>query len=287
MIAQKDYTPQTTGEQDPREKYQGHLRSYIQIIGDIPLLSAEEEVELAKSIKKGDEQAKDHFIRANLRLVVNIAKKIARGHKYSGINILDLIQAGNTGLIRAVKKFDPAEGCRFSTYATWGIRQAMIRGEVLKRNQEIPAYMQERIAKIKRLARAREISFEDACRKERLKGSKLKLTISAYRQMRSFSLESIGKDGERTSYEPSSADGEVGDVLDEPERAGELRRLVESLDERERKIIIGRYTQAKTLKELGEEVGLTKERVRQIEGKILAGLRGRIEGEKDLACLVL
>ena len=286
MIAPRDYKSQTVGEENPREEYQGHLKAYMQEAGQAPLLTAKQEIELAKRIGEGDLQAKRKFIKANLRLVVSIAKKIASRNPPS-TDILDLIEAGNTGLLRAVEDYDPSRGLRFSTYATWWIRQPIKRQARQERNQEIPAYMQERIAKIERLARAREISFEDACRKGGLKGCALNSTLSAYNQMRAFSLESIGKDGERTSYEPSSADGEVEDVLDEQERAGKLRTLVESLDERERKIIIGRYTRAKTLKEIGEEVGLTKERVRQIEGEILAGLRERIESEKGLACLVL
>jgi len=257
------------------------VRMYLREIGKIPLLTPEEEIELAKRIEDGDEEAKRKLIEANLRLVVSIAKKyIGRG-----LSFLDLIQEGNLGLIRAVEKFDYRKGFKFSTYATWWIRQAITRAIADQaRTIRIPVHMVETINKLIRVSRqlvqqlGREPATEEIAQALGLPPEKV-------------------EDIQRIAQEPVSLetpigeeeDSQLGDFLEDKESpnpeeatAGQLLReqleeMLGELTEREREVLRLRFGledgHAHTLEEVGKRFNVTRERIRQIEAKALRKLR--------------
>ncbi len=256
------------------------LQLFLNEAGRYKLLTAEEEVELAKRIERGDKAAKDLMINSNLRLVVSIAKKY-QGH---GLSLLDLIQEGIIGLIRAVEKFDWRRGFKFSTYATWWIRQAVQRGVANKsRTIRIPVHILERETKIARAERELVTQLERQPTDEEI-AKRAKLPIKQVREVRKAaravtSLDKpIGDEG----------DASLGDVIaseehdfDEEIHVGlteqTLRRAVESLSEREQDVLKLRYgmngdQEPKSLDEIGRRLGLTRERVRQIEAQALERL---------------
>ena len=257
------------------------VRMYLREIGKIPLLTPEEEIELAKRVEEGDEGAKKKLIEANLRLVVSIAKKyIGRG-----LSFLDLIQEGNLGLIRAVEKFDYRKGFKFSTYATWWIRQAITRAIADQaRTIRIPVHMVETINKLIRVSRqlvqqlGREPATEEIAQALGLPPEKV-------------------EDIQRIAQEPVSLetpigeeeDSQLGDFLEDKESpnpeeatAGQLLReqleeMLDELTEREREVLRLRFGledgHAHTLEEVGKRFNVTRERIRQIEAKALRKLR--------------
>lgn len=257
------------------------VRMYLREIGKISLLTAEEEVELAKGVEAGDPVAKAHLVDANLRLVVSIAKKyIGRGMLF-----LDLIQEGNLGLIRAVEKFDYQKGFKFSTYATWWIRQAITRAIADQaRTIRIPVHMVETINKLIRISRqlvqrlGREPTAEE---------------IAAEMEISSDRVEEI----QRIAQEPVSLetpigeeeDSQLGDFLEDkdmpnPEEVAasmilreQLEEMLADLSEREREVLRLRFGledgHAHTLEDVGRRFGVTRERIRQIEAKALRKLR--------------
>ncbi len=256
------------------------LQLFLNEAGRYKLLTAEEEVDLAKRIERGDKAAKDLMINSNLRLVVSIAKKY-QGH---GLSLLDLIQEGIIGLIRAVEKFDWRRGFKFSTYATWWIRQAVQRGVANKsRTIRIPVHILERETKIARAERELVTQLERQPTDEEI-AKRAKLPIKQVREVRKAaravtSLDKpIGDEG----------DASLGDVIaseehdfDEEIHVGlteqTLRRAVESLSEREQDVLKLRYgmngdQEPKSLDEIGRRLGLTRERVRQIEAQALERL---------------
>jgi RNA polymerase primary sigma factor len=256
------------------------LQLFLNEVGRYPLLTAEEEVELAKRIERGDKEAKDRMVNSNLRLVVSIAKKY-QGH---GLSLLDLIQEGIIGLIRAVEKFDWRRGYKFSTYATWWIRQAVQRGVANKaRTIRIPVHIVEREQRIARADRELAAKLErDPTDEEVAKATKLSL-----RQVREVrhaaravtSLDKpVGAD-DSTSFgdlfpgEDAAPEEEVTVSL--AERA--LHEAVAGLPDRERAVIelrygIGGKNDPKSLEEIGRRLELTRERVRQIEAQALERL---------------
>ena len=257
------------------------VRMYLKEIGNVPLLSTEEEIELAKRVEKGDEAAKKKLTEANLRLVVSIAKKyVGRGMPF-----LDLIQEGNMGLMKAVDKFDYSKGYKFSTYATWWIRQAITRGIAdTGRTIRVPVHMVETINKTLRMTRTllqelgREPTPEEVA-------DRLNVPVSRVREVLKISRDPVSLDtpiGEED-------DSHLGDFIEDDSALSpadsaafsmlreELNTALESLTDRERQVVELRFGlrdgRARTLEEVGREFNVTRERIRQIEAKALRKLR--------------
>jgi RNA polymerase primary sigma factor len=261
------------------------LQLFLNEAGRYKLLTASEEVELAKRIERGDREAKDLMVNSNLRLVVSIAKKY-QGH---GISLLDLIQEGIIGLIRAVEKFDWRRGYKFSTYATWWIRQAVQRGVANKsRTIRIPVHIVEREQKIARAEREliakleRDPTDEEIADRSKLSLKHVQEVRSAARAVTSLDRP-VGDDG----------DSSFGDLIagEESEPSEEVhvsfsetavRKAVETLPEREREVVKLRFgmngdPDPQSLEQIGRKLGLTRERVRQIETSALKRLAERRE----------
>ena len=270
------------------------VRMYLKEIGQIKLLSAEEEVELAQKVSEGDQAAKNKLTEANLRLVVSIAKK----YSGRGLHILDLIQEGNTGLIRAVDKFDWTKGNKFSTYATWWIRQAITRAIADQaRTIRVPVHMVEVINKATRCNRklvqelGREPTVEEIAAELGLPVEKI---IEANRTAAdTLSLDTPVGDEEDTSIgsfvederTPGPADATSNAMLAEA-----LKEILDTLTEREADVLrmrFGMYDgRTHTLEEVGQIFGVTRERIRQIENKAIRKLRhpSRAKRIKDFYC---
>ena len=270
------------------------VRMYLKEIGQIPLLSADEEVELAKLVSEGDQKAKNKLTEANLRLVVSIAKK----YSGRGLHILDLIQEGNTGLIRAVDKFDWTKGNKFSTYATWWIRQAITRAIADQaRTIRVPVHMVEVINKATRCNRklvqelGREPTVEEIAKELNLPVEKI---IEANRTAAdTLSLDTPVGDEEDTSIgsfvederTPGPADATSNALLAEA-----LKEILDTLTEREADVLrmrFGMYDgRTHTLEEVGQIFGVTRERIRQIENKAIRKLRhpSRAKKIRDFYC---
>ena len=265
------------------------LQLFLNEAGRYPLLTAAEEVELAKLIERGDKAAKDRMINSNLRLVVSIAKKY-QGH---GLSLLDLIQEGIIGLIRAVEKFDWRRGYKFSTYATWWIRQAVQRGVANKsRTIRIPVHIVEREQKIARAERELTLKLErpptdeEVARTAKLSLKHVRETRAAARAVASLD-KPLGSEGD-TSFGDVVAQHEGG--VEEEVVVGlsesALRSAVDKLPDREKQVIKLRYgmdgdPDPKSLEQIGRELGLTRERVRQIETRALE----RLAREREIAAL--
>jgi RNA polymerase primary sigma factor len=265
------------------------LQLFLNEAGRYPLLTAAEEVELAKRVEAGDKRAKDRMVNSNLRLVVSIAKKY-QGH---GLSLLDLIQEGIIGLIRAVEKFDWRRGFKFSTYATWWIRQAVQRGVANKsRTIRIPVHIVEREQKIARAERELLAQLDRQPTDEEL-AKKAKLLVKHVREVRSAartvaSLDKTVGDESDTSFgdlvAQDSADVAEEVVVGLGEDA--LHRAIDTLPEREKLVITRRYGLDQTrdpmsLEQIGREMGITRERVRQIETQAL----GRLAQQREVAAL--
>jgi len=267
------------------------IQMYLKEIGKVPLLTSEEEVELAKRKEKGDKEAEKKIIEANLRLVVSIAKKFA-GAK--GLSLLDLIQEGNIGLFRAVEKFEFRKGFKFSTYATWWIRQAITRALAdQSRTIRIPVHMVETINKFQQVQRTliqelgREPLAEEIAAEMGEEIEKVRYIIKISQD--TISLEtSIGDDEEDSTLEDFIED--VKNVT--PDRAAALqllrdyvKNIVAQLSPREQKILEMRFGLtdgvAHTLEEVGQEFEVTRERIRQIESKALEKIR-KLKGLEKL-----
>ncbi len=257
------------------------VRQYLKEIGNYPLLSLSDEIELAKKIENGDGQAKRTLAEANLRLVVSIAKRYVG----RGLSFLDLIQEGNLGLIKAVDKFDYNKGYKFSTYATWWIRQAITRSIAdQSRTIRIPVHMSEVINKTYRVSRSllQELGREPS---EQELASAMNLPIEKVREILKVSADPISLD--TTIGEED--DSHLGDFIKDetvvgPEDAAsyamlqeQIKKLLETLTEREQRVLILRFGledgRSRTLEEVGKEFQVTRERIRQIEAKALRKLR--------------
>jgi RNA polymerase primary sigma factor len=256
------------------------LQLFLNEVGRYKLLTAEEEVELAKRIERGDREAKDLMINSNLRLVVSIAKKY-QGH---GLSLLDLIQEGIIGLIRAVEKFDWRRGYKFSTYATWWIRQAVQRGVANKaREIRIPVHIVDRERKISRADRELQAKLGRAPTEEEI-AKQAKLPLKQVREVREAARAVTSLD------RPVGEEGDtsLGDLFAGPDAQPEerlhvsleqdvLQRAIANLPEREQEVVKLRYglngdTDPKSLEEIGRRLGLTRERVRQLEAEALERL---------------
>ncbi len=255
------------------------LQLFLNEAGRYKLLTAQEEVELAKRIERGDKEAKDLMINSNLRLVVSIAKKY-QGH---GISLLDLIQEGIIGLIRAVEKFDWRRGYKFSTYATWWIRQAVARALADKaRTIRMPVHIVERMQKLNRAERTlwtqlgREPTLEEIAEEANLPIAQAHEVKAAARASTSLD-QPVGDTEDAVFGDFVAGDGPLPDEQVEVSlRCQALAEALAALSERERKVLILRYglddAEPKTLEEIGRRLGLTRERVRQIETEALKRL---------------
>mgnify|MGYP000313352279 CR=1 FL=1 len=257
------------------------VRMYLKEIGQVKLLTAEEEIELAKRVSEGDKKAKDRLTEANLRLVVSIAKK----YSGRGLHILDLIQEGNTGLIRAVDKFDYTKGNKFSTYATWWIRQAITRAIADQgRTIRIPVHLVESINRVKKAAgellrkNGREPTAEEIAVQLEMEPDRIRELLQLAQDP--ISLETPVGEEEDAHLEDFIQDEEAGVPVDEAGRQllrRELMNVLKSLTPREERVIALRFGledgRSRTLEELGREFNVTRERVRQIEAKALRKLR--------------
>lgn len=267
------------------------LKTYLRAIRNIPLLTSKEEIDLAKKARNGDEQARKRMIQANLRLVINIAKR----YMHLGISLLDLIEEGNLGLMKAVDKFDPRKGYRFSTYAAWWIKQAITRSIYEQaRLIRVPVYMSDLIAKWKRkkeqlTQKLKRIPTNQEIAK-RLRLSKDKIEqINFWMLTTTSSLDApIGEeDGSQVSdliedRAVQAPDAEIEHILDK-ER---VKSLLEIMTVRERQVLDMRFglvnSRPHTLAEVARKLGVSRERIRQIEEVALKKLRKFIrEQERD------
>ena len=267
------------------------VRLYLREIGKIPLLSSEEELELAQRVVAGDKKAKDQMAEANMRLVVSIAKR----YSGRGLDFLDLIQEGNTGLLRAVEKFDPDKGFKFSTYATWWIRQAITRAIAdLARTIRIPVHMVETINKLLRTQRRmtqdlnREPTIEELAKELEMEPDKVEYVIKIKQDITSLDAGVGRDDGEDDTV--------LGDFIEDEDAASpedsaanqllkeQVQSILDVLTEREQKILKMRFGlddgKSHTLEEVGQEFSVTRERIRQIEAKALAKLRKHKDAKK-------
>ncbi len=267
------------------------VRLYLREIGKIPLLTAEQELALAQRVVSGEKKAKDEMAEANMRLVVSIAKRYVG----RGLDLLDLIQEGNTGLLRAVEKFDPDKGFKFSTYATWWIRQAITRAIADQaRTIRIPVHMVETINKLLRTQRRltqelnREPTNEEIAAAMEIEVEKVEHIMKIKQDI--SSLDASVRDDEEDSVLGDFIEDE-DTVTPEESAAGQLLKeqvkdLLGSLTDREQKILKLRFGledgKSHTLEEVGQEFSVTRERIRQIEAKALAKLRKHKDSKKLL-----
>ncbi len=266
--------PEGVGIDDP-------VRMYLKEIGRVPLLSADEEVELAKRMEQGDEEAKKKLAEANLRLVVSIAKRyVGRGMLF-----LDLIQEGNLGLIKAVEKFDYGKGFKFSTYATWWIRQAITRAIADQaRTIRIPVHMVETINKLIRVSRQLLQELGRDPTPEEIAAA-MEIPVERVREIQKVAQEPVSLETPIGEEE----DSHLGDFIEDedapaPAEAAsyillkeQLESVLDTLTPREEKVLRLRFGlddgRSRTLEEVGQEFGVTRERIRQIEAKALRKLR--------------
>jgi RNA polymerase primary sigma factor len=265
------------------------VRLYLREIGKIPLLTASEELELAQKVVAGDKRAKDQMAEANMRLVVSIAKRYVG----RGLDLLDLIQEGNTGLLRAVEKFDPDKGFKFSTYATWWIRQAITRAIADQaRTIRIPVHMVETINKLLRTQRRltqdlnREPTNEEIAAEMEIEVEKVEHIMKIKQDI--SSLDASVRDDEEDSVLADFIEDE-DTITPEESATGQLlkehvKEMLSALTEREQKILKLRFGledgKSHTLEEVGQEFMVTRERIRQIEAKALAKLRKHKDSRK-------
>jgi len=263
------------------------MKAYMQDVGHLPLVSREEEVELAAGIARGDEASRARLIRSNLRLVV----KIAHDFRGLGLPLVDLISEGNIGLMRAVDKFDPDKGAKFSSYAAWWIKQSMRRALANQsRTIRIPVQSAGKINKIKegreRLLEKLGREPSDAELAEFLAYSERTVSILRRSDVRSFSLSGAIQEGEVGEFEDiiPDADSTAPDtVAEQAEDLDRLLELIATLEEREQLVLVKRFgldgERPRTLQELSRMVGRTRERVRQIQHQALAKLKAKLDRE--------
>ena len=270
-----------------RERYDGDsaIKLYLREIGQVPLLTIEEENALAARIKKGDKAAREHMIKANLRLVV----KIAHDYENYGLPLLDLISEGNIGLMKAVEKFDPAKGGKLSTYGSWWIKQSIKRALANQsKTIRLPVHLVDKIAKMRRVALKLQEEFGREPTDEEL-AEEMNMSPSRVAQMRTAAIRPasldapIGDDDSQT-FSDLVSDERAHDPYEDLEDktvTGMLQEMVKTLDPREATILRYRFGldggNEKTLEEVGQKFGVTRERVRQIQNIALKRMRKMIE----------
>ena len=254
---------------------------YLREIARFPLLTIDEEVKLARKIKRGDAEAKAQMVRANLRLVV----KIARDYQGLGLPLLDLISEGNIGLMKAVERFDPKKGGKLSTYAAWWIKQSIKRALANQsKTIRLPVHLVDKISKIRRVAvqmseeLGREPTDDELAEEIGMTSSKVSQLKTA--AIRPASLDAPIGDDDSTEFGEIVGDEEAQDpfeMLRDKDLRDEVGDLLDVLDERERKIINSRFgldgQKPKTLEEVGEKFGVTRERIRQLQNIALHKMR--------------
>lgn len=281
----KVYTPDYQMSQEV--KTSDNVKNYLSAIGEYPLLSHNQEVALGKRIQQGDKKAKDELINANLRLVVSIAKR----YRGRGLALMDLIQEGNIGLERAAEKYNPDMGFKFSTYATWWIKQAMTRAIADSgRTIRIPVHMFENINKAKKVQRdlAQKLSREPT---EKELATALGVSEEKVRKLLDLSLEPTSLETPVGDEEDSSLGDFISDdntisptqFTDNEALKDEMDEALKRLDPREEQVIRMRFgldgQNPQTLEEVGKEFNVTRERIRQIEAKALRKLRRFAKGQ--------
>jgi RNA polymerase primary sigma factor len=261
------------------------LKLYLREIGKVKLLSQEDEVQLAARIRKGDKKAREQMIKANLRLVV----KIARDYEGLGLPLLDLISEGNIGLMKAVERFDPAKGGKLSTYGSWWIKQSMKRALANQsKTIRLPVHMVDKISKMNRAARrlqevlGREPTDEELAEELHIKPARVAMMRMA--ATRPTSLDAPVGDADNGTFAEVVRDENADDPFEELQAkgvTGMLKDLVTNLTSREANILRARYGldggRMKTLEEIGAEWGITRERARQVQNNALRKLRAMIE----------
>jgi RNA polymerase primary sigma factor len=271
------------------------LERYLKEIGRIPLLTPEQEIELAGKIKKGDVAARDRMILANLRLVVTIA------HDYAnfGMALLDLISEGNIGLTKAVERFDPTKGAKLSTYAAWWIKQSIKRALANQsKTIRLPVHLVDKIAKVRRVSLqmsdelGREPTDEELGEELGIAGRKVAQLKSL--GIRPTSLDATIGDSDSTEFSEMIGDEDAEtpfELLRDKNLLHEMDGLLEVLDKRERKIIAQRFGlnggKPKTLEDVGKDFGVTRERIRQLQNIALAKLRHALSKKEDPAELLV
>lgn len=263
------------------------LSHYLKQIGELPLLTAEQEKQIARRIiHQNDPEARDRMIRSNLRLVVSIAKNYGG----RGLALQDLIEEGNLGLLKAVESFDPEQGARFSTYASWWIKQAIKRALInAVQPIHVPAYMVELVAEFKRISReyeyefGRQPSIEELAEAMNMPVEKIRMIRHAVRAFQRPAQNAAGPEGDISPLADMLHDSSTPlphEPLFARDEAELLHRLLDAINDRESRILRLRFgldgQEPMTLKEVGERIGLTRERVRQIEGQALQKLNERL-----------
>ncbi len=260
-------------------------RLYLREIGEVALLTPQEEIELAARIKGGDARAREHMIKANLRLVV----KIAHDYEGYGLPLLDLINEGNIGLMKAVERFDPAKGGKLSTYAAWWIKQAIKRALANQgKTIRLPVHLVDKIARMRRVAAQLEDVYGREPTDEEL-AEELDITAARVAQWRTAAIRPAQLDAPIGDDEANSLRDIVADEkqatpyreLEDKTVRDMLERMIDTLDAREQSILRQRFGydggEGKTLEEIGQQYGVTRERIRQIEAVALRKLRRMIE----------
>ena len=270
-----------------RGSYDGDtaIKLYLREIGQVKLLTPQEEIELAAKIKKGDKKAREHMIKANLRLVV----KIARDYEGIGLPLLDLISEGNIGLMKAVERFDPAKGGKLSTYGSWWIKQSIKRALANQsKTIRLPVHLVDKISKMRRVAMQLQEAFGREPTDEEL-AEELQTTASRIAQMRMASVRPASLDAPIGDDDSNSFSEVVQDenadtpyeMLEDKTVTGMLEDMVKKLDPREATILRYRFGldggSERTLEEVGEKFNVTRERVRQIQNIALRKMRKMIE----------
>ncbi len=270
---------------------QPDMQLYLKQINEVPLLTAEEERILGwRIMNDNDHRAKDQMIRANLRLVVSISKN----YSHRGLPLSDLIEEGNLGLIRAVEGFDPAQGARFSTYASWWIKQA-IKRTLINAVQpiHIPAYMVELIAKWKESSRrleealGRQPTTQELAAEMEIPLKKLKIIWRALKAFHAPPQAPLGEDGKAVDFADLFEDfrsEQPDEAIAQSEEFRTIVKLLDAIDERDARVLRLRFglegQEPLTLKQIGKEIGLTRERVRQIEVDALKKLQSRLTDDR-------
>jgi len=280
-------SPSDDNEPEPRDSYTGEtaFQLYLQEIGQTKLLTPAEEIELAGLIKKGDKKARELMIKANLRLVV----KIARDYEGLGLPLLDLISEGNIGLMKAVEKFDPEKGAKLSTYGAWWIKQSIKRALANQtKTIRLPVHVVDKLFHMRKA----EVKLRDVLGREPSNeelGEELGLTAGRIAQYRTASLAPSSLDAPLGDEDSNMIKDVVADQnasspyrnLEEKTNTSLVREMVATLDEREAEILRYRFgldgNSERTLEEVGEKFGVTRERIRQIQNVALHKLRKKIE----------